>query len=350
MTIEFGISSFGDVESPTGSVPHAQRLQEIIEEMKMTDKVGLDIFAIGEHHRKDYAVSSPDTLLAAGAAVTKNIRLSTAVTVLSSEDPVRVWERFATIDGISNGRAEIMAGRGSFIESFPLFGYDLNDYEQLFEEKLALLVELQKGHRDKLPVTFRGELQHSVENITLYPNTVQETLPIWIAAGGSPGSAVRAAKYGLPLMLAVIGGSPYQFRDFIDLYKRTWVNSNHKIEDFQFGLNMHGFIADTNEEAKEIYFPAASHMMNRIGMERGWGSTYTENYFDRLTSETGALLVGDVETVAQKLSTFIRALGVTRFVMQTPVGYIDHEAVLKNIELFGTKVVPRVKELLAEEN
>ena len=167
MTIEFGISSFGDVESPTGCIPHAQRLQEIIEEMKITDKVGLDIYAIGEHHRKDYAVSSPDTVLAAGAAVTENVRLSTAVTVLSSEDPVRVWERFATIDGISNGRAEIMAGRGSFIESFPLFGYDLNDYEQLFEEKLALLVELQKGHRDKLPITFRGELQHSVENITV---------------------------------------------------------------------------------------------------------------------------------------------------------------------------------------
>lgn len=348
MTIEFGISSFGDVESPEGSIPHDKRLREIIEEIKVADAAGLDVYAIGEHHREDYAVSSPDMVLAAGAAVSKNIRLSTAVTVLSSEDPVRVWERFATLDGLSNGRAEIMAGRGSFIESFPLFGYDLNDYEQLFEEKLALLVELQKGHRDKLPVTFRGELQHSVENITLYPRTVQEELPIWIAAGGSPGSAIRAGKYGLPLTLAVIGGSPYQFRDFIDLYKRTWVDSNHPIENLQFGLNCHGFVAETNEAAKEIYFPSAAHMMNRIGAERGWGATYTENYFDRLTSDTGALLVGDVETVAQKLSRFIRDLGATRFIMQTPVGYIDHDAVLKNIELFGTQVVPRVKELLGE--
>lgn len=343
--MELGISTFAEVlpDPQTGiTISHGERLRDIVEEIEMADKTGLDVYAVGEHHREDYAVSAPEVILAAGAARTENIRLSSAVTVLSSDDPVRVQERFAMLDGISGGRAEIMAGRGSFIESFPLFGYDLNDYNALFEEKLDLLLKLQKGG----PINWRGNHRAPMNGLEVFPKPDQDQIPIWIASGGTPDSAVRAAKLGLPLVLAIIGGSPENFAPLVELYKQTAAQSGHKVENLGIGSHSHGFVWDTDEEAAELFFPSTQHGMNKIGRERGWGN-YTTRSFDIAKSPRGALYCGSPETVAQKIIDLRKNVGIKRFLLHTPLGTMPHDQVMRSIQLFGEKVAPIVREEIA---
>lgn len=340
--MELGISTFvettPDVE--TGAViSHAQRLREVVDEIIFADQVGLDIFGVGEHHRQDFASSSPAVLLAAAASQTKRIRLTSAVTVLSSDDPVRVFQDFATLDGISNGRAEIMAGRGSFIESFPLFGYDLQDYNELFEEKLELLLKLCKSEH----VTWGGGHRPAIDNLGVYPRPVQNPLPVWIGSGGNPESVVRAGMLGLPLVLAIIGGSPTQFAPLVQLYKRAAAEAGHDITKLPVGSHSHGFIAEDNQKAADQFFPSTQQVMNVLGRERGWGH-YTRTSYDAARSFEGALYVGDPETVAQKIIHLRKNVGITRFMLHVPLGTMPHEAVMKTIELLGTEVAPRVHE------
>ena len=344
--MELGINTFGDagLDPVTGKiVSHAERLNQLVEEIATADRVGLDVFSIGEHHRKDYAVSAPDIVLAAGAAVSKNIRLSSGVTVLSSDDPVRVFERFSTLDGISNGRAEIMAGRGSFIESFPLFGYDLNDYNELFNEKLDLLMTLQKGGK----INWQGKHRAGLQDADIFPESVQKEIPIWIASGGTPQSSERAARLGLPLVLAIIGGSPFQFKRVVDFYREVGRKSGHDPSKLKVATNSHGFIWDTDQEARDIFYPAISASMTKLGRERGWG-VYTREAFDAMSDPEGALYVGSPETVARKIVMLYETMGIERFTMQTPVGVMSHDKVLRTIELFGKEVAPLVKEGIKE--
>lgn len=344
--MELGINTFGDAvfDPQTGkTISHAERLQELVREIAAADRVGLDVFSIGEHHRNDYAVSAPDVVLAAGAAVSKNIRLSSGVTVLSSDDPVRVYERFATLDGISNGRAEIMAGRGSFIESFPLFGYDLNDYDTLFNEKLDLLLTLQKGGK----INWSGTHRAALENAEIFPKPVQEEIPIWIASGGTPQSAKRAAELGMPLVLAIIGGSPFQFARIADFYRQIGAAAGHDESKLKVATNSHGFVWDTDKEARDLFFPSISTSMTKLGRERGWGE-YSREAFDNMCDPEGALYVGSPETVARKIIALYEHMGVERFTLQTPVGTMPHEQVIRTIELFGEKVAPLVREGVAK--
>jgi len=337
---------FGDAifDPQTGkTISHGERLRNLVEEIELADKVGLDIFTVGEHHREDYAVTSPDVVLAAAASRTKNIRLSSGVTVLSSDDPVRVYERFSTLDGISGGRAEIMAGRGSFIESFPLFGYDLNDYNELFDEKLDLLLTLQKGGK----INWNGNMRESLQNVEIFPKSVQDEIPIWIASGGTPQSAARAAQLGLPLVLAIIGGSPFQFSRVVDFYKQMGIKAGHSEDKLKVATNSHGFVWDTDQEAKDMFFPAISQSMTNIGRERGWGAYSRDNY-ERMIEPDGALYIGSPETVAAKIIELKKRMGIDRFTLQTPVGTMPHDQVLRTIELFGTKVAPIVREAVKE--
>lgn len=339
--MEIGLTTFAETTPHigTGYLPtHAERLREIVEEIKLADAVGLDVYGVGEHHRKDYAASAPAVVLAAAAMQTKHIRLTSAVTVLSSDDPVRVYEEFATLDGLSNGRAEIMAGRGSFIESFPLFGYDLQDYDALFNEKLELLLNI----RDHEIVHSQGKFRPSIEGRGIYPRPVQEKIPVWIASGGTPQSAIRAGQLGLPLTLAIIGGSPLYFARMVELYYEAAAQAGHDLNTLQVASHSHGFIADTTEEAIEKFFPPLQRSMNGIGKERGWGE-YTRETFDFARSIDGALYVGDVETVAEKIILLRKEVGITRFMLHTPVGSMPHEDVMKSIELLGTKVAPIVR-------
>ena len=344
--MELGINTFGDAifDPQTGkTISHGARLRNLVEEIEVADKGGLDIFTVGEHHREDYAVTSPDVVLAAAASRTKNIRLSSGVTVLSSDDPVRVYERFSTLDGLSGGRAEIMAGRGSFIESFPLFGYDLNDYNELFDEKLDLLLTLQKGGK----INWNGNMRATLQNVEIFPKPVQDEIPIWIASGGTPQSAARAAQLGLPLVLAIIGGSPFQFARVVDFYKQMGLKAGHSEDKLKVGTNSHGFIWDTDQEAKDMFFPAISQSMTNIGRERGWGAYSRENY-ERMIEPDGALYIGSPETVAAKIIDLKKRMDIDRFTLQTPVGTMPHEQVLRTIELFGTKVAPIVREAVKE--
>lgn len=344
--MELGINTFGDAvfDIQTGkTISHAKRLQELVREIAAADRVGLDVFSIGEHHRNDYAVSAPDVVLAAGAAVSKNIRLSSGVTVLSSDDPVRVYERFATLDGISDGRAEIMAGRGSFIESFPLFGYDLNDYDTLFNEKLNLLLTLQKGGK----INWSGTHRPTLENVEIFPKPVQDAIPIWIASGGTPQSAKRAAELGIPLVLAIIGGSPFQFARIADFYRRIGKAAGHDENKLKVATNSHGFIWDTDSEARNMFFPSISTSMTKLGRERGWGE-YSRESFDNMCDPEGALYVGSPETVARKIVALYAHMGIERFTLQTPVGTMPHDQVIRTIELFGEKVAPLVREGVAK--
>ena len=336
--MDIGIYTFADV-APGGS--HPQRLRELVAEMELADQAGLDVFGLGEHHRPDYAVSSPAVALAAGAARTKNIRLTSAVTVLSSEDPVRVFQQFATLDGISNGRAEIMAGRGSFIESFPLFGYDLADYDALFAEKLDLLLKL----RDNDTVSWRGDLRAPLDHVTLYPRPEQAKLPVWIAVGGTPQSVVRAATLGLPMALAIIGGDPKRFAPYFDLYREAWSRSERKPEDVKLSLNMHGFVADTTDAAKDIFYEPHNAVMNRIGRERGWPPS-GQREFEAACGPNGHLLIGDPERVADRIIELHRIFGNDRILIQMAIGAMPHKQLMHAIELLGTKVAPRVKEAL----
>ncbi|MBU8595397.1 LLM class flavin-dependent oxidoreductase [Shouchella clausii] len=340
--MELGISTFVETtpDIKTGkTISHAQRLREVVEEIILADKVGLDVFGVGEHHRQDYAASSPAVVLAAAASQTKRIRLTSAVTVLSSADPVRVFQDFATLDGLSNGRAEVMAGRGSFIESFPLFGYDLNDYDELFEEKLDLLMHLQKSER----VTWSGKHRPAIQNLGVYPRPVQNPLPIWIGSGGNQESVIRAGLLGLPLVLAIIGGNPLHFAPLVELYYKAAEHGGHDPLKLQVASHSHGFIAEDVETAADTFFPSTQQAMNTLARERGWG-VYTRSSFDAARSFEGALYVGDPETVAEKIIHLRKYVGITRFMLHVPVGSMPHEDVMKAIELFGKETAPRVRE------
>lgn len=340
--MEIGLTTFVETtpDVKTGKViSHAERIREVVEEIVLADEVGLDVYGVGEHHRRDYAASSPAVVLAAAASQTKRIRLTSAVTVLSSDDPVRVFEQFSTLDAISNGRAEIMAGRGSFIESFPLFGYDLDDYNELFDEKLDLLLKIQKSEK----VTWNGKHRPAIQNLGIYPMPVQNPLPVWIASGGTPQSVVRAGILGLPLVLAIIGGSPRQFAGLVQLYKRAAKEAGHDITKLPIASHSHGFIAESTELAADKFFPSTQQAMNVIGRERGWGE-YTRATFDSARSLEGALYVGDTETVAEKIIHLRKNVGITRFMLHVPVGSMPHDDVMKAIELLGKEVAPMVHE------
>jgi len=339
--MELGLYTFADMQ-PEGvagkSVNAQKRIQELMEEIELADQVGLDVFGVGEHHRPDYAVSSPAVILGAAAMKTKNIRLTSAVTVLSSDDPVRVFQDFSTIDQLSGGRAEIMAGRGSFIESFPLFGYNLEDYDELFEEKLSLLIELNKKEK----INWKGKHRQSIENRGVYPRPYQAFLPIWVAAGGTPASAVRAAKLGLPLALAIIGGTPEQFVPFVKLYRDAAAKAGQDTRKLQLGINSHVYIADDSQRAGNEFYPSYATMMNRIGKERGW-SPLSRQQFDYSRSAKGALVVGSVQEVIDKILYEYELFGNTRFLAQMSVGYMPHKKIMHSIELFGTKVAPVIR-------
>lgn len=344
--MEIGISTFVETtpDVHTGEVvSHAQRLREVVEEIVLADQVGLDVFGVGEHHREDFAASSPAMVLAAAASQTKRIRLTSAVTVLSSADPVRVFQDFATLDGISNGRAEIMAGRGSFIESFPLFGYDLQDYNELFDEKLDLLLTIQKSEK----VTWSGKHRAAINNLGIYPRPVQDPLPIWIGSGGNSESVIRAGLLGLPLVLAIIGGRPTQFAPLVQLYKRAAAQAGHDVSKLPIASHSHGFIAETTETAADKFFPPTQQVMNVLGRERGWGH-YDRAAFDAARSFEGALYVGDAETVANKIIDLRKNVGITRFMLHVPVGSMPHADVMNAIELLGKEVAPRVRDEVAK--
>lgn len=337
--MEIGLLTFADMqpESPGqhGSIAH-QRIMDLLEEIRLADELGLDIFGVGEHHRSDYAVSSPAIVLAAAAVQTKRIRLASAVTVLSSDDPVRVFQDFATLDLLSRGRAEIFAGRGSFIESFPLFGYDLRDYEALFTEKLDLLLKLNKLEF----VSWQGKHRPSLDNLGVYPRPYQKELPVWLAAGGTPASAIRAATLRLPLMLAIIGGMPEQFVPFANLYKETARKSG--FDNPKFGVNNHMFIGTDSRRAADDFFPHYAAMMERVGRDRGWAKLSRQQY-EYLRSPKAALMVGSPQQVIDKILYQHELFGNTRFMAQASLGTTPHALVMKSIELFGTKVVPEIR-------
>ena len=339
MNLELGLATFADLGP--GVTPE-QRMRELLEEARLADELGLDVFAIGEHHRADFLISAPTVALAAIAAQTSRIRLSSAVTVLSSEDPVRVFQEFAELDLISGGRAEIMAGRGSFVESFPLFGYDLEDYDSLYTEKLELLLALRAGN----PVTWSGRHRAPLQNAEIYPRPVQDPLPIWVAVGGTPQSVVRAAVLGLPLTLAIIGGQPARFKPLVDLYDRVWAESGHAPEDRRLAINTHAFVARTRAEADSAFAHSYLTMMNRIGRERGWPPAGRDQY-EALTAPDGAVALGSPEQVAEKILMEHELFANQRYVGQISVGAVAHADVMKAIELFGTEVAPLVRDEVA---
>ncbi len=345
--MELGLYTFADIAPADASSGAAgeKRMRELLREIELADQVGLDIFGLGEHHRPDYISSAPAVILAAAAARTKTIRLTSAVTVLSSEDPVRVFQQYATLDLISNGRAEIMAGRGSFIESFPLFGYDLNDYDTLFTEKLQLLMRLRQGETISWP---GGRHTPPIDNRGIYPRPVQEQLPLWIAVGGTPQSVVRAATLGLPLALAIIGGEPARFAPFFDLYRQSALKAGHDPRTLPTSLNVHGFVGETSEQAADDFYLPQAEVMNRIGGERGWGPT-SRAQFDQSRGPHGALFVGDPETVVDKIVAMHDIFQNDRFMLQMAIGTISHDKLMKAIELFGTKVAPVVRRRIAEK-
>jgi probable LLM family oxidoreductase len=339
--IELGLDTFGDVTAGSDGRPltQAQVLRNLVEQGVLADQVGIDFLAVGEHHRKDFSVSAPEVVLAAIASRTTRMHLGSAVTVLSSDDPVRVFQRFSTLHAISGGRAEVIVGRGSFTESFPLFGYDLSQYEELFEEKLNLFVELLKS----TPVTWAGRTRAPLSNQIVYPPIESGTLKTWVAVGGTPQSVVRAAHYELPLMLAIIGGNPRRFVPFADLYRRALERSGKPLQPI--GAHSPGHVASTDEQAREELWPHYSALMNRIGAERGWspiGRAHFEN-----EAEDGALFVGSPETVAAKIARAVKDLGLSRFDLKYSNGSLPHDKLMTSIELYGTHVAPRVRDLLS---
>jgi probable LLM family oxidoreductase len=339
--MELGVYTFAELspDPATGrAVDAARRLRDLVEEMELADEVGLDVFGVGEHHRPDFAVSSPAVALAAGAARTQRIRLTSAVTVLSSDDPVRVFQDFATLDGLSGGRAEIMAGRGSFVESFPLFGYDLDDYDELFAEKLELLLTLRDAER----VTWSGRHRAPIEGLGVYPRPVQQPLPVWIAVGGTPQSVVRAALLGLPLAVAIIGGAPERFAPLVELYRDAAREGGHDPATLPVSINSHAYVADSSQRAADEFFPAYAAMMTRIGRERGW-PPMTRPQFDQLRSPRGALVVGSPQEVAEKILFQHELFGHDRFLAQMSVGTLPHAQAMRAIELLGTEVAPVVR-------
>jgi probable LLM family oxidoreductase len=337
--IELGLATFADLAP---GVSPQQRMRELIEEAELAEQLGLDVFAVGEHHRADFLVSSPTVALAAIAARTERIRLSSAVTVLSSEDPVRVLEQFAELDLISGGRAEIMAGRGSFVESFPLFGYDLDDYDELYAEHLDLLLKLRTGE----PVTWSGRLRAPLQDTIVYPRPIQDPLPVWVAVGGSPESVARAGTLGLPLTLAIIGGQPARFAPLIDLYRRAAEQAGHDAASLPGAINTHAFVAETSHDADRAFAASYLAMMNRIGRERGWPPSGRAEY-EALRSPQGAVAAGSPEQVAEKILMEHELFANTRYIAQMSVGAVAHADVLRSMELFGTRVAPVVREEVA---
>lgn len=344
--MEIGICTFADVGTHPVTkeiiTPH-QRLHDLIEEIELADQLGLDIFAIGEHHRPDYAVSAPAIVMAAAAVKTKNIKLSSGVTVLSSDDPVRVFQQFSTVDLLSDGRAEIMAGRGSFIESYPLFGYHLNDYDELFSEKLEMLIRLNEDEK----ISWKGKHTQSINQLGVYPRPFQNKLPIWVAIGGTPDSVVRAAQLGLPMMLAIIGGMPARFAPLIKLYRDVYAGTGHPKDQLRIGINSHTYIAETSQQARDEFYPPYSEVMTRIGRERGW-SGMSRADFDAATEPHSHLLVGSPQQVIDKILYEYSIFGHTRFLAQMSIGALPHPQVMKAIELLGDAVAPAVKKYTRE--
>lgn len=339
--LEFGLDTFGDLpQTDAGPMAtHPQAIKQVLAEAVLADELGIDVFAVGEHHRPEYSISAPEAVLAGIATVTKRIRLSSGVTVLSSDDPVRVFQRFATVDALSDGRAEVILGRGSFTESFPLFGYDLGDYEKLFEEKLELFAELLTEQ----PVTWSGTTRAPLEDADVFPKTASGKLSTWVGVGGSPQSVVRAAKYGFPLMLAIIGGSPERFAPYTDLYRRA--SEQFGTTGRPIGMHSPGFIADTDEEAREVFYPHYKVMRDRIGALRGWPPVRREEFDQEV--EHGSMYVGSPTTVAKRIAGAIGALDVGRFDLIYSAGSTPMGARMKAVELYGTQVVPMVRDILA---
>jgi probable LLM family oxidoreductase len=344
MSIEFGLDTFGDITRGADGelLTAAQTIRNVVEQAEMADRVGVDFFGVGEHHRSEFAVSAPEMVLATIAGRTKSIRLGTAVTVLSSDDPVRVFERFATLDALSDGRAEVVLGRGSFIESFPLFGYDLHDYEALFEQKLELFVELLKEE----PVTWSGSMRAALQNAEVFPKT-EKGLRTWVGVGGSPESVVRVARHGLGLMLAIIGGPAGRFKTFVDLYHRSVASfgtTSHPI-----AVHSPGHIADTDDEAWDAAYSGFEAMNNTIGAERGW-PPYSRARFQNDIGPAGATYAGSPDRVAAKIADTVSTLGLGRFDLKYATGTLSHDAMMRSIELYGTEVIPRVRRLLAQRD
>lgn len=339
--VEFGLDTFGDIpeDGAGGLLSHAEAIRQVVEEAVLADQVGVDVIALGEHHRSDFAISSPETVLAGIATRTERITLASGVTVLSSDDPVRVFQRFATVDALSGGRAQVILGRGSFTESFPLFGYDLADYDTLFEEKIALFAELLSEQ----PVTWQGTTRAPLADADVYPKTESGRLDTWVGVGGSPQSVIRTAHYGFPLMLAIIGGAPDRFAPYVDLYRRAaaqFGTTAHPV-----GMHSHGFVAPTDEEAVETVWPRYKASRDRIGAQRGWPPVRRQDYEAEIAA--GSLYIGSPETVATRIAQAIRALDVGRFDMVYTSGSVPAEARLRAVELYGREVIPRVRELLA---
>jgi probable LLM family oxidoreductase len=344
--LQIGIDSFAaSIPDPVTGVAlsSAERMQHLLEEITLADQAGLDVFGIGEHHRREFLDSAPPVILSAGAALTKRIRLTSAVTVLSAADPVRVFQQFATLDLISQGRAEIVAGRGSFVESFPLFGLDLDDYDSLFAEKLELLLKI----RENTEVYWSGKHRAPLTGQSIYPRPLQNPLPIWMGVGGTPASFARAGVLGLPLMVAIIGGEPHRFRPHIELYREAGRRAGHAPEQLRVGLHCIGFVGDTTQQAADDFFPGYAHTFTEIGKERGWAPT-TRAQFDALRGRTGALIIGDAEAVTEKLLYLNEALGgISRITFQMGVSTLPHVKMLRAIEILGSRVAPTVREELA---
>ncbi len=345
-TIELGLDTFGDVTADADGrlLSHAQVLRNVVTEAELADRLGVDFFGVGEHHRPDFAISAPEVVLAAIAGRTERIRLGTAVTVLSTDDPVRVYERFSTLDAVSNGRAEVILGRGSFTESFPLFGYSLDDYDDLFEEKLAIFAAIRDADRTGEPVRWKGTVRPPLDGVRVFPPVERPPLSTWVGVGGSPESVVRAARYGFPLTLAIIGGDPRRFAPYVDLYHRALAQLGSA--PLPVGVHSPGHIADTDARARKELWPHYEVMRNRIGAERGWPPTSRAEFEREVVA--GALYVGSPETVARKIAATMRALGASRFDLKYSAGTLGHELMLRSIELYGREVMPRVGRLLAE--
>ncbi|MEO6238679.1 MAG: LLM class flavin-dependent oxidoreductase [Vicinamibacterales bacterium] len=341
---ELGLDTFGDVTVEEGGtlVPDAQAIRNVVEQAALADGLGVDVFGVGEHHRPDFSVSAPEVVLGAIAGQTNRIKLGSAVTVLSTDDPVRVFQRFSTLNAVSSGRAEVILGRGSFTESYPLFGFDLNRYDEWFDDKLALFADLLKNG----PVTWTGTTRTPLTNQTIYPRIESGRLAAWVGVGGSPESVVRAARYGLPLTLAIIGGDPLRFRSYVDLYLRSLTRFGHPLQPI--AVHQPGHVADTDEGAREELWPHYRDMLTRIGGERGWPPV-TRGHFEREAGPDGALCVGAADTVAAKIARTVTALDLSRFSMKYSAGTLRHASLMRSVELFGTEVAPRVRALAGGE-
>lgn len=341
--MELGIGMFGDNHYNDKGQPQSsgERLRELIEEIKLMDELGIDFFGIGEHHRPDYAVSVPEIVLAAAATVTKRIRLGSAVSVVSSSDPVKLYQSFATVDQISNGRAELMAGRGSFIESFPLYGFNLNDYNALFEEKLGLLLKINREER----ITWKGKFRPALDQQEVLPRAVNNHLNIWVAVGGTPESVVRAARLGLPVMFAIIGGNPAQFQPLFKYYKELYEHEGHDMKRFQVGVHMHSFFGEDSKQTADSYYPVYAAQMTRVGKSRGW-PPFSRQQFDFGRSPEGAYIIGDVNESVEKILHMHEMFGLSRFSAHMDVGGPSHLALMKSIEIFGSRIAPKVREAL----